>query len=140
MDFSVQAFANVEVISVLAVTFVATVGLFTIYGGKMSIISYYVRVLISFLCLIICALYGVIASIALRIFGYGGLSQWTVARSFKYSMKLAAGVECQIQDEHWLRTRPAVFIGNHQTYVVPKRSHGHPRLHYADCTLGSSMY
>lgn len=85
--------------------------------ADMPVIGFYVRVILSFICLILCALYGVFASIALRAAGYGGLSQWTVARAFKYSMRLATGVEFVIQDEHHLKTRPAVLIGNHQTLV-----------------------
>lgn len=77
--------------------------------------GFYMRLLLSLLALLVCAAYGVVASVVLRIVGYGGLSQWTVARSFKWAMRLAVGVEFVIQDEKHLRTRPAVFIGNHQT-------------------------
>lgn len=73
-----------------------------------------------------CASYGVIASIVLRCIGYGGLSQWTVARAFKWSMWLLTGVTFDVQGsmkrgegglngEDGLATRPAVFVGNHQT-------------------------
>lgn len=79
--------------------------------------SFYYRTLLSFASLVVCAAYGTVASAILRIVGYGGLSQWTVARSFKWTMWLTTGVEFVIQDEEHLRTRPAVFIGNHQTYV-----------------------
>jgi len=40
-----------------------------------------------------------------------------VARAFKWTMWLTTGVEFVLQDEEHLATRPAVFIGNHQTYV-----------------------
>lgn len=80
----------------------------------------------SFICLVFCALYGVVASIVLRLFGYGGLSQWTVARAFKWTMWLTTGVTFRVVDsgrseggrrggEEALLTRPAVFVGNHQT-------------------------
>lgn len=57
-----------------------------------------------------------VVSILLRIVGLHRVSQWVVARSFKYSMIAAAGVRFKIigGQEH-LQTRPAVFIGNHQT-------------------------
>ena len=94
--------------------------------AMMPVVGFYARVTLSFICLFLCALYGVFASIALRLCGYGGLSQWTVARAFKYSMKLAVGVEFVLQDEHHLSTRPIVIISNHQTYVIyPNASKTH---------------
>lgn len=80
--------------------------------------GFYGRVLASFACLIACAWYGVVASAGLRLIGYGGLSQWTVARSFKWTMRYATGVEFVVQGEEHLKTRPAVFIGNHQTCAI----------------------
>jgi lysophosphatidate acyltransferase len=79
--------------------------------------AFYSRAILSFSCLVFCACYGVFASVALRIVGYGGLSQYTVARAFKWTMWLTTGVEFVLQDEEHLATRPAVFIGNHQTYA-----------------------
>jgi lysophosphatidate acyltransferase len=75
------------------------------------------RLLASYISLIICALYGVFASIFLRLVGYGRISQWATARAFKYVMWLTTGVSFKIDDpEDYLnKTRPAVFIGNHQT-------------------------
>ncbi|KAF2677468.1 1-acylglycerol-3-phosphate O-acyltransferase [Lentithecium fluviatile CBS 122367] len=76
--------------------------------------------------MMLCALYGVFASILLRAVGYGGLSQWTVARAFKWSMWLFTGVTFRVTEsgkieggrrggEEALLTRPVVFVGNHQT-------------------------
>ena len=66
--------------------------------------------------MILCACYGVIASIVLRLAGYGGLSQWTTARAFKWTMWCLVGVTFEVVDEKgYLETRPAVFVGNHQT-------------------------
>ncbi|KKK25989.1 putative 1-acylglycerol-3-phosphate acyltransferase (AtaAp) [Aspergillus ochraceoroseus] len=60
--------------------------------------------------------YGVIASIVLRLVGYGRVSQWATARSFKWVMRYTTGVRFDIiQGEEHLATRPAVFIGNHQS-------------------------
>lgn len=89
-------------------------GLLTV-SPVMPAAGFYARLLLSFAALMFCAAYGVLASIVLRIAGYGGLSQWTVARCFKLVMHFAVGVEFVIQDEEYLQTRPAVFIGNHQT-------------------------
>jgi lysophosphatidate acyltransferase len=82
--------------------------------------------LTSMITMCMCALYGVFASVALRMVGYGGLSQWTVARAFKWSMWLFTGVTFRVMEsgkmeggrrggEEALLTRPAVFVGNHQT-------------------------
>lgn len=74
------------------------------------------RTLASIGALVICATYGVFASIFLRIIGKAGLSQWTVARSFKHTMWWFTGVWFDIfEGKEYLETRPAVFVGNHQT-------------------------
>lgn len=81
----------------------------------------------AFLMMILCASYGVVASLFLRAIGYGGLSQWTVARAFKWTMWLTTGVTFRVDEaggreeggrrggKEALETRPAVFVGNHQT-------------------------
>lgn len=83
--------------------------------------SFLARTALSFTCLIACAIYGVLASLVLRCVGYGGLSQYTVARAFKWSMWAATGVTFVVEGEGRLRPpggpRPAVFVGNHQTCV-----------------------
>ena len=80
------------------------------------VLSFAARTVASFTALILCACYGVAASIVLRLVGYGGLSQWTTARSFKWSMWALTGVEFVVNDRHdGLKVRPGVFIGNHQT-------------------------
>jgi len=89
-------------------------------GGRIAQIpalEYYGRSLASFIALIICATYGTIASACLNVAGYGGLGQWTTARAFKWIMLLFTGVWFEIEDEkdYLGRTRPAVFVGNHQT-------------------------
>lgn len=78
--------------------------------------EFFGRCLISYAALVVCAFYGVIASIVLRLVGKHGLSQWTVARSFRYAMRYGTGVEFVfVEGEEYLSTRPAVIIGNHQT-------------------------
>ena len=80
----------------------------------------------SMLTMLACAAYGVVASIILRCVGYGGLSQWTVARAFKWSMWVLTGVTFRVQESgkivggkrggmEALQERPAVIVGNHQT-------------------------
>lgn len=83
--------------------------------------AFFARILTSYLALTFCACYGVVASICLRVVGYGGLSQWTTGRSFKWVMSWLAGVTFVVLDERGdggraaLKTRPAVIVGNHQT-------------------------
>lgn len=93
--------------------------LLTILGGvtKTAQLEFYGRSLASFLALILCAIYGTIASACLNVVGYGGLGQWTTARAFKWMMLWFTGVWFEIEDEHEYlgSTRPAVFVGNHQT-------------------------
>jgi lysophosphatidate acyltransferase len=76
------------------------------------------RVLVSYIALITCALYGVFVSLYLRATtGHAQSAQWAVARAFHYIMFLTTGVRFTVQDpKNVLGTvRPAVFIGNHQT-------------------------
>lgn len=117
-------------IRILALYFGALMSL-----GNMSLFlgskdaSFFYRLLASYGTLVVCAIYGVFASLVLRLFGYHRTSQWTVARAFKWTMWLTTGVSFRILggQEH-LQTRPAVFIGNHQTaldvlllgYIFPK--------------------
>ncbi|GAB1320763.1 1-acylglycerol-3-phosphate O-acyltransferase [Madurella fahalii] len=75
------------------------------------------RALAYFLSMIVSSIFGVVASVFLRLVGYGQLSQWAVARSFKYNMLVTAGVTFDVEDPNGYldKIRPAVFIGPHQT-------------------------
>ncbi|KAI2472053.1 acyltransferase-domain-containing protein [Annulohypoxylon bovei var. microspora] len=75
------------------------------------------RTLAAYISLLICAIYGAIASIILRILGREQIAQWTAARAFKYIMAFSTGVTFEVIDpnRHLETVRPAVFIGNHQT-------------------------
>ncbi|KAK3391740.1 hypothetical protein B0T20DRAFT_64002 [Sordaria brevicollis] len=79
--------------------------------------AFVARSLASYLSLILCAGLGVFTSIALSLLGHGQSAQWAVGRSFKYVMALTTGVRFKIEDPKNIlgKTRPAVFIGNHQT-------------------------
>lgn len=79
--------------------------------------GFFALLLASYVSILICATYGVIISILLRLVGYQRIAQWAVARSFKYTMRLTTGITFVIEDpNNYLNTtRPAVFIGNHQT-------------------------
>ncbi|KAH7188310.1 uncharacterized protein B0J16DRAFT_301866 [Fusarium flagelliforme] len=75
------------------------------------------RALASYISLLIVAAYGVFASIFLTLIGKQGIAQWAVGRSFHYLMLYTTGVEFVIEDPDNVlgTTRPAVFVGNHQT-------------------------
>ncbi|KAI2630690.1 acyltransferase-domain-containing protein [Hypoxylon sp. NC1633] len=79
--------------------------------------SFAARTLAAYISLIICAIYGALASIVLRILGREQIAQWTTARAFKYVMALTTGITFEVSDpkRHLETVRPAVFIGNHQT-------------------------
>ncbi|KAF2732626.1 1-acylglycerol-3-phosphate O [Polyplosphaeria fusca] len=94
---------------------------------KIAQITFFLAFLLtSWIAMLLCAGYGVVASLCLRIVGYGGLSQWTAGRAFKWTMWLGTGVTFQVVEggrieggrrggQDALLTRPAVFVGNHQT-------------------------
>jgi lysophosphatidate acyltransferase len=86
-------------------------------SARSPLAGFFARLLASYFSLIICASYGVVISIILRLVGYGGISQWAVARSFKWTMRYSTGITFEIDDpnDYLNTTRPAVFIGNHQT-------------------------
>lgn len=94
---------------------VVTLSLFAL-GQKAPRATFIARCLAAYGSLLVCAVYGTIASIVLRLVGYSRVSQWATARSFKWVMRYTTGVRFDIVEgvEH-LSTRPAVFIGNHQT-------------------------
>lgn len=77
------------------------------------------RVLASWIALVFCALYGVFASIVLRLSGGDRwqVAQWATARAFRFTMSVLTGITFEVEDPHnYLgTTRPAVFVGNHQT-------------------------
>ncbi|KAI0180012.1 acyltransferase-domain-containing protein [Hypoxylon sp. FL1284] len=88
-----------------------------ILSAVFPLAGFIARSLSAYISLIICASYGVLASIVLRILGREQIAQWVTARAFKYIMALTIGVTFEVSDpKHHLDTvRPAVFIGNHQT-------------------------
>ncbi|KAK7428626.1 1-acylglycerol-3-phosphate O-acyltransferase [Neonectria magnoliae] len=75
------------------------------------------RSLAFYMAMMLSALYGVFVSIALTLAGYQGISQWAAGRSFWLLFRLVSGVEFVVDDPKDIlgSTRPAVFIGNHQT-------------------------
>lgn len=93
--------------------------------GPAQLLNFYAFAVTSFTLLIVCALYGVVASVLLRVVGFGGLSQWTTGRAFKWTMWACTGITFRVtgsmkqsggvSGEEALDMRPVVFVGNHQT-------------------------
>ncbi|KAF2004013.1 1-acylglycerol-3-phosphate O [Amniculicola lignicola CBS 123094] len=80
----------------------------------------------SWLLMLVCAAYGIVVGAALQCVGYAGLTQYLVARAFKWTMWFGTGVTFTVGEStrteggrrggmDALDTRPAVFVGNHQT-------------------------
>ncbi|KAK5989895.1 1-acyl-sn-glycerol-3-phosphate acyltransferase [Cladobotryum mycophilum] len=101
--------------------FLAYYGLLTISLYAMSAVvpkaAFVARSLAAYISLCIVAFYGVIASIVLTIIGKQQIAQWATARAFHYTMRFATGTYFTIDDPGNVlgTTRPAIFIGNHQT-------------------------
>lgn len=95
--------------------FMLAVVIFGILGPLSSRTRFYAKVVTSVLALIICATYGVVASLVLGLLGRRSLSQWTTARAFSNLLSPLTGFYFEIEGEERLLTRPAVFISNHQT-------------------------
>lgn len=75
------------------------------------------RCLASYISLLVAAASGVFVSIFLGIAGYRQIAQWATGRCFKYVMVATTGVTFEVIDPKGYldKTRPAVFLGNHQT-------------------------
>ena len=93
-----------------------TSALFSMSNLGFAPASFYARCLTSYVALLVSSTYGVLVSILLRPIGYHRISQYLVARCFKYSMWIATGVQFEIvEGEQYLSTKPCVIIGNHQS-------------------------
>lgn len=101
--------------------FLAGYGALTLFfhmlGLAIPIAAFVARVLASYISLMASSVYGIWACTVLWLVGLRGLSQWAVARSFKYFMYFTTGITFDVQDpkKHLETVRPAVFVGNHQT-------------------------
>ncbi|KAI9776262.1 MAG: 1-acylglycerol-3-phosphate O-acyltransferase [Geoglossum umbratile] len=85
------------------------------YRGSTSA-SFFARLLASYLALTVITSYGVFVSIFLRLVGLGRSSQWAAGRAFAWMMAWAVGVRFVVEGKEVLKgTRPAVFVGNHQS-------------------------
>ena len=105
------------ILQLLAVYLLLTVSLFLLSMlTTHPLPSFLYRLLSSYIALLICATYGVIASSVLFLLPPHRSAQWATARAFKHTMALLVGIHFEIlSGRTHLQTRPAVFIGNHQT-------------------------
>ncbi|KAG0647575.1 putative 1-acyl-sn-glycerol-3-phosphate acyltransferase [Hyphodiscus hymeniophilus] len=109
--------ALLNYLGILTAAYIALTLVLFMLSTRIPAAGFFARLLASYIALIIASTYGVIVSTLLRIFGYGRISQWATARCFKYAMWYGTGITFTVEDPNdWLNTtRPAVFIGNHQT-------------------------
>lgn len=83
--------------------------------GIFSKVKFYFKSFVFGLLLTVCALYGVVASIILRIIGKEEYAQYTVARCFHFLFSKVLGVKVTIKNEQYLQNKPSIVISNHQS-------------------------
>lgn len=78
--------------------------------------GFYYRTVVTMICMAICALYGVFASLVLPLFGRGDLINWSVARAYYNLAGFFTGISVEIEGkEHLKKNQPTVFVCNHQS-------------------------
>jgi lysophosphatidate acyltransferase len=104
-------------VEVLVAAYIALTLAFYALSLRIPAAGFAARLLASYASILIASTYGVVVSICFRVVGYHRSGQWATGRCFKYVMQLTTGVTFKIEDPHdYLNTtRPAVFVGNHQT-------------------------
>ncbi|SGZ55157.1 CIC11C00000001419 [Sungouiella intermedia] len=83
--------------------------------GFLQTLKFYAKSFVFGTLIATCALYGVFASILLRLIGKPEYAQYTVARVFYFMFSKLLGVTITIKNEHYLRQNPAVVVSNHQS-------------------------
>ncbi|CAL9732164.1 1-acyl-sn-glycerol-3-phosphate acyltransferase [Monosporozyma unispora] len=78
-------------------------------------VLYYMRCVTAVAILMLCAVYGTIASIVCNIIGKQHLSQWTTARCYYYAMKFGMGIDVKVIGEEKLDNKPFIAVSNHQS-------------------------
>ncbi|KAM3471812.1 hypothetical protein MY5147_005635 [Beauveria neobassiana] len=79
--------------------------------------GFFARCLAMYMTFFGAAVFGVVSSIILTLLGQQNIAQWATARAFLYAARLTTGTSFEVDDPTNIlgTTRPAVFIGNHQT-------------------------
>ncbi|KOS19209.1 putative 1-acyl-sn-glycerol-3-phosphate acyltransferase [Escovopsis weberi] len=94
----------------------ATVSLFAM-SAIIPRAAFLARSLAAYLSAAAAAVYGIFSSVALALVGKQQIAQWATGRAFSALMRATTGTYFIIDDPGRVldTTRPAVFIGNHQT-------------------------
>ena len=101
--------------------FFAGYGALTVFFYALSLAipkaAFVARLLAFYMSLLFSAVFGIVASIVLTLTGHQQISQWITARSFHYINRYTTGIQFVVEDPKNIlgTTRPAVFLGNHQT-------------------------
>ena len=102
--------AKMVVLSTLLLGTGAFAVLFRKRGG------FYYRSLLCVFCVAVCALYGVVASLVLPIFGRADLINWSVARFYYHLLGFLVDIKVDIEGAEYLDLKsPAILCANHQS-------------------------
>lgn len=85
------------------------------YFGIVKPLQFYARLTVYILAIAAVGLCGTTASAVLTLIGKQGLGQWTTARMFYFVASRLLGIKIVIKNPERLKTRPAVFLSNHQS-------------------------
>lgn len=83
--------------------------------GFFKLLKFYAKSVLFGSLIVVCALYGVVAGLVLKLIGKEEYAQYTVARAFYYSFSRLLGVKVTIKNSHYLQTKPSVVVSNHQS-------------------------
>lgn len=78
--------------------------------------GFYYRTIVSLICMAICALYGVVASLVLPLVGRSDLINYSVARFYYNLAGFFTGVSVTLEGSEYIDPkRPTVYVCNHQS-------------------------
>ncbi|KAI5465452.1 hypothetical protein BGZ63DRAFT_343506, partial [Mariannaea sp. PMI_226] len=101
--------------------FFAGYGALTVFFYALSMAvpkaGFVARLLAFYISMLLSAIFGIVSSIILTLAGHQQIAQWLTGRTFHYITRFTTGVDFVIHDPKNIlgTTRPAIFIGNHQT-------------------------
>ncbi|KAG9049529.1 1-acylglycerol-3-phosphate O-acyltransferase [Tulasnella sp. UAMH 9824] len=87
------------------------------FFSKSPVVSYYAQLSTYFVCLLICSVWGIVATPFMLLAGNRYDIQWLVARSFYELASRWLGITMKVEGWEHLETRPAIYVGNHQSMV-----------------------
>ncbi|KAI0310429.1 1-acylglycerol-3-phosphate O [Amylostereum chailletii] len=86
-------------------------------SASSPVARYYVRLTLYVSTLGLCSVWGAIVSVVLSLSGQRFNVNWVVARSFYALASRVLDIKIVVEGEEHLDTRPAVFVGNHQSML-----------------------